>query len=83
MFSEELRNLLIQVIKSWQVIAVSIAIILYISLVNYASRAHKKPAFVSKLKPKKKEKKEKKEKPKKDKSASKEDEDEDEIHEQE
>ena len=76
MFSEELKELLIQVIKSWQVIAVSIVLVLYISLVNYAARAHKKPAFVSKLKPKKKEKKEKpkKEKPKKD---------EDEIHEDE
>jgi hypothetical protein len=59
MFSEELRNLLFQVIKSWQVIAVTIVLVLYISLVNYAARAHKKPAFVSKIKPKKKNKKEK------------------------
>jgi hypothetical protein len=80
MFSEELSNLLFQVIKSWQVIAVSIAVILYISLVNYAARAHKKPAFVSKIKPKKKEKKEK---PKKEKPASKNAEGEEEIHEQE
>ena len=79
MFSEELKNLLIQVIKSWQVIAVSIVLVLYISLVNYAARAHKKPAFVSKLKPKKKEKKEK---PKKEK-PKKETDDEDEIHEEE
>ena len=78
MFSEELKGLLIQVIKSWQVIAVSIVLVLYISLVNYAARAHKKPVSVSKLKPKKKEKKEK---PKKEKPASKEDEEE--IHEQE
>jgi len=56
MFSEELRNLLFQVIKSWQVIAVSIALILYMSLVSYATRKHHKPAFVSKIKPKKKEK---------------------------
>jgi len=62
MFSKELTDLLFQVIKSWQVIAVSIAVILYISLVNYATRAHKKPASVSKIKPKKKEK----EKPKAD-----------------
>jgi len=71
---------LFQVIKSWQVIAVTIAVVLYISLVNYASRAHKKPAFVSKLKPKKKEKKEK---PPKEKPGSKGAEDEEEIHEQE
>jgi len=66
MFSEELKVLLFQVIKSWQVIAVSIVLVLYISLVNYAARAHKKPVSVSKIKPKKKEKKEKpkKEKPK-------------------
>jgi len=80
MFSDELKSLLFQVIKSWQVIAVTIVLVLYISLVNYASRAHKKPAFVSKIKPKKKEKKEK---PKKEKPAPKEGEGEDEIHEQE
>jgi hypothetical protein len=56
MFSEELRNLLFQVIKSWQVIAVSVALILYMSLVSYAARAHHKPASVSKTKPKKKKK---------------------------
>jgi len=56
MFSEELSNLLFQVIKSWQVIAVTIALILYMSLVSYAARAHHKPVFVSRTKPKKKEK---------------------------
>jgi len=80
MFSDELKDLLIQVVKSWQVIAVSIVLVLYISLVNYASRAHKKPAFVSKIKPKKKEKKEK---PKKEAPKGHEGEGEDEIHEQE
>ena len=53
MFSDELRDLLFQVIKSWQVIAVSIVLILYMSLVSYAARAHHKPASVSKTKPKK------------------------------
>jgi len=80
MFSDELRNLLIQVIKSWQVIAVTIVVVLYFSLVNYASRAHKKPAFVSKIKPKKKDKKEK---PQKDKPGAKAPEGGEEIHEQE
>jgi len=56
MFSKELTELLFQVIKSWQVIAVTIAIILYISLVNYAARAHHKPVSVSKIKPKKQKK---------------------------
>jgi len=78
MFSDELKSLLFQVIKSWQVIAVTVVLVLYISLVNYAARAHKKPAFVSKIKPKKKEKKEKAKK-----EAPKGSEDGDEIHEQE
>jgi hypothetical protein len=53
MFSEELRSLLFQVIKSWQVIAVTLVLIVYMSLVGYAARAHHKPASVSKTKPKK------------------------------
>jgi hypothetical protein len=56
MFTDELMNLLLQVIKSWQVIAVTIALLLYMSMVNYVLRAHHKPASVSKIKPKKKEK---------------------------
>ena len=56
MFSEELTNLLFQVIKSWQVIAVTIALIFSMSLVSYAARAHHKPASVSKTKPKKQKK---------------------------
>jgi len=54
MFSEELTKVLFQVIKNWQVIAVSVVLILYMSLVSYVARAHHKPAFVSKIKPKKK-----------------------------
>jgi len=56
MFTEELRNLLFQVVKSWQVIAVSIVLIFYMSLVSYAARAHHKPASVSRTKPKKQKK---------------------------
>jgi hypothetical protein len=56
MFSKELTDLLFQVIKSWQVIAVAIVLILYMSLVSYAARAHHKPTSVSRIKPKKKEK---------------------------
>ncbi|MCL2601240.1 MAG: hypothetical protein FWD91_00345 [Treponema sp.] len=37
MFSEEIRTLLVQVITSWQVIAVTVVLILYISLLNYAT----------------------------------------------
>ena len=38
MFGEELRSLLIQVITSWQVIVVTLAILLYVFLINYVSR---------------------------------------------
>jgi len=79
MFSEELINLLLQVIKSWQVIAVTIALVLYMSMVNYVLRSHHRPASVSRTKPKKKEKKEK---PKKEKPKESEDEDEIPIEEQ-
>jgi hypothetical protein len=43
MFSPELRELLIQVIKSWQVIAVSLALVVYIYLVKYVSRRYHRP----------------------------------------
>jgi len=38
MFSSEIRKLLIQVISSWQVIAVTIVLIIYVSIVNYVAR---------------------------------------------
>lgn len=52
--SKELIGLLLQVLKSWQVIAITIAIVLYISLVSYVARAYHRPRAVSKSKPKKK-----------------------------
>jgi hypothetical protein len=64
MFSKELTELLFQVIKSWQVIAVSVALIMYMSLVSYAARAHHKPASVSRTKPKKQKKSKAANKPK-------------------
>jgi len=63
MFSEDLKTVIFQVIKSWQVIAVSVTLVLYMSLVGYAARAHHKPAFVSKIKPRKKDKSKAGEKP--------------------
>jgi hypothetical protein len=56
MFQGELAELLIQVIKSWQVIAVTVALVLYMSLVGYAARTYHRPSFVSKSKPQKKKK---------------------------
>jgi len=53
MFQNEVVNLLIQVIKSWQVIAITVALVLYMFLVNYVARTHHRPRFVSKSKPRK------------------------------
>jgi hypothetical protein len=53
MFSKELTELILQVIKSWQVIAVTVALVLYIYLVNYVARSYHRPHSVSKSKPKK------------------------------
>ena len=38
MFGREIRQLLIQVISSWQVLAVTIVLVIYISIVNYVAR---------------------------------------------
>jgi hypothetical protein len=43
MFSGELISLLKQVISSWQVIAVSGALVLYLFLVSYVARTYKRP----------------------------------------
>ena len=86
MSSEEMISMLIKVIKSWQVIAMVVALVLYMSMVNYVLRSHHRPASVSKTKPKKekvKKEKPKKEKAKKGKSGSEDEDEEDEITEQE
>ena len=44
MFNSELRNLLVQVIASWQVLAVTGVLIVYIFLINYVARTyHRRP----------------------------------------
>jgi len=53
MFSKELSELLFQVVMSWQVIAVTVALVFYIYLVNYVTRSYHRPHFVSRSKPKK------------------------------
>ncbi|MDR3145973.1 MAG: hypothetical protein LBU21_06825 [Treponema sp.] len=40
MFSKEIRDMLIRVITSWQVIAASVVVILYFFLVSYVARLH-------------------------------------------
>jgi len=53
MFSKELSELIVNVIMSWQVIVITIALVLYICLVNYVARSYRRPRSVSKSKPKK------------------------------
>jgi hypothetical protein len=53
MFSAELRTLILEVIKSWQVIAMTLALILYMYLVTYVARTYHRPRSVSKARPQK------------------------------
>jgi len=43
MFSKDFLNLLAQVIKSWQVIAVAVVFIIYVKIVSYVSRGYSVP----------------------------------------
>ena len=54
MFPQELKNLLPQIITSWQVIAVTIVLVLYIFLVGYVAKIYRRPRSVSKTRPQKK-----------------------------
>jgi len=45
--SDDLMRVLVEVITSWQVIAATIAIILFISLVLYVARMHRRPRSAS------------------------------------
>ena len=57
MFSNKLTELLIQVVKSWQVIAVTIALVMYMFLVNFVARTYHRPSYVSRSRPHKTKKK--------------------------
>lgn len=57
MFHKEMLGLIVQVMQSWQVLIITIALILYMCLVNYVARTYHRPHFVSKSKPKKAAKK--------------------------
>ena len=46
-------GLLFQVVKSWQVIAVTVVLVLYAFLVNYVARTYHRPQFVSQSRPRK------------------------------
>jgi len=58
MFNSEIRKLLVQVISSWQVLAVTGVLVVYISLVNHVARIYHKRRRSTSL-PKLKIKKEK------------------------
>ena len=62
MFTAEIRNLLVQVISSWQVIAVTVVLVIFISLVNYVAKLNRDGSqrrhFLPKSKPGKKAKQE-------------------------
>jgi flagellar biosynthesis/type III secretory pathway M-ring protein FliF/YscJ len=58
MFSPETIALLIAVISSWQVIAITIVIVLYFLLVTYVARLYRRPRAMS-ARPSKPHKKEK------------------------
>jgi len=56
MFSTGLKELLPQVITSWQVLVTILALVIYMYLVGYVARTHHRPRS---SKPKRKKKKEK------------------------
>ena len=41
--TEEMLGMLIQVVTSWQVIAVTVAVLLYMALVRYVARLYHRP----------------------------------------
>ena len=47
MFSEELMSLLLKVISSWQVIAITVFIALYIYLVSFVAQVYRRSRFSS------------------------------------
>ncbi|GHV75928.1 hypothetical protein AGMMS49942_07490 [Spirochaetia bacterium] len=58
MFSGELKEVIVQVLTSWQVLVVTIGIILYIFIVSYASQLYRtaRPKAPKVAKPKKEKK---------------------------
>ena len=50
MFPDNIIEIILKVIKSWQVIAITLAILLYISIVNYVTKSYHKPRAVKKVK---------------------------------
>jgi flagellar biosynthesis/type III secretory pathway M-ring protein FliF/YscJ len=55
MFTKEMFDFLIKVIASWQVIAVTVVLIIYFFLVSYVARLHRRHSGFSSLSRQKKE----------------------------
>jgi len=54
MFSKEFFELLTEILKSWQVIAITIVLAIYMYIVSYVSRIHhRRPMAVKKIRQKK------------------------------
>ena len=53
MFSQEMMDVLKDVLTSWQVIGVTVVITLYLSIVRYVANGYRNPRFVSRSRPKK------------------------------
>jgi len=49
MFSNDFLELLKQLIKSWQVIAVTVALVIYIYIVSYVARSYHRPRVAKKI----------------------------------
>jgi hypothetical protein len=58
MFSKEVLALLTEVVTSWQVIAITVALVIYLNIVFYVARAYHRPRMKlsEKIKFKKKDK---------------------------
>ena len=50
MFSKEFLELLTEILKSWQVITITVVLIIYMYIVSYVSRTHRRPMAVKKEK---------------------------------
>ena len=53
MFNAEVREMLAQVLTSWQVVAVTVVLVMYMFLVNYVVKARRRPGKPSSAKRKK------------------------------
>jgi len=55
-FSKEFFELLTEILKSWQVIAITVVLVIYMYIVSYVARKHRRPIAIKKVKIAKKEK---------------------------